>query len=90
VALAISVAEATVSEEGPVLLDERGAVEARGIIGQHAEEDLLDDLIQQRWRGACGRRCGCGDRGMDEAERGNLGGNSSISAERRFPARWGS
>jgi hypothetical protein len=45
VALAISVAEATVSEEGPVLLDERGAVEARGIIGQHAEEDLLDDLI---------------------------------------------
>jgi len=37
-------------EAAPPLADERGADEARGVVGREADEDLLHELLQQRRR----------------------------------------
>jgi hypothetical protein len=51
VALAVSAAEATTTEEvGPALADECDTEEMLMVVRRDAEQDLLDDLIRQpRW-----------------------------------------
>ena len=41
---------ATGDEAAPLLADEGGAGEARGVVGREADEDLLHELLQQRRR----------------------------------------
>ena len=51
--LAEAAAEAVVGagdEAAPLLADEGGAGEARGVVGREADEDLLHELLQQRRR----------------------------------------
>jgi len=53
VELAEPAAEAVVGagdEAAPLLADEGGAGEARGVVGREAEEHLLHDLLRQRRR----------------------------------------
>lgn len=61
VAFVVPMEEGTAGEEaGPVLADERAAEEARGVVGRHAEEDLLDVVVQERPRRHEGVETGAG------------------------------